>query len=97
MTTCVDGTERQATIAFALVAAGLTTRPVMRTVPHPGTSHRPSLSSESRREQDIGVSGMFWKHELRKSTPVMNKAGNAPFHVIDRDGSNWTACWSELN
>jgi len=97
MTTCVDGTERQATIAFALVAAGLTTRPVMRTVPHSGRSCRPSISQNHAANKDIGVSGMFWKHELRKSTPVMNKAGNAPFHVRDRDSSNWTACWSELN
>jgi len=88
MTTCVDGTERQATIAFALVAAGLTTRPVMRTVPHPGRSCRLSHSSESRREQRHRGFGDFLEHELRKPTPVMNKAGNAPFHVIDRDGSN---------
>jgi len=37
MTPCVDGTERQATIAFALVGAGLTTRPLMRTVTASGS------------------------------------------------------------
>jgi len=53
--------------------------------------------SESRRKQRHRGFRDVLEHELRKPTPVMNKAGNAPFHVIDRDGLNWTACWSELN